>query len=145
MRQQGGMRFTRKAKILIDFLIELIMNDHNGSGSVAAISKKIKVHRNYIGRLLTPLKVAGYISTSTSGICRFIANPEEVTVLQIVKLVDGSASIHALFQPSNPPRNPPRHFSKIWLDMDTEIRNKLNAVTVQDLVDACVKDDADVV
>lgn len=137
MQEQGGLRFTRKTKIIINFLIEILLHDANTSMSVVTISKKIDVHRNYLGSLLTPLKKAGYISTSHKGECRFIANPSTITVLQIVELIDGPVSIHTMFAPICQSQS---NFSRVWGDMNNEICNALNSITVQDVVDAYAKD-----
>lgn len=138
-RCPDGFRITRKTKIVLEFLIELILH---GTASSKA-SKKINVHRNYIGRLLPPLKKAGYITTNTGGGCHFIGNPDEITVLKIVELTEGSISIRALFNQDNLSTKSQRHFPKIWLDMEHEIREKLASVTVQNLVDAYATDAID--
>ena len=140
IKQSGGLRFTHKTKIMIDFLIELLLCDNTNSASVVTISKKLNVHRNYLGRLLDPLKKAGVVSTNYSGGCRFIANPEKITVLQILELVDGPASLHSMFTIKQGHPKTPSNFPELWLGIDREIRNKLNSVTVQDIIDAHVKD-----
>jgi DNA-binding IscR family transcriptional regulator len=102
MRQKGGLRFTRKTKVLIDFLLELIVYDSDKLQSVAEISKRINVHRNYVDPLLEPLKKAGYVSTTNGGNCRFTANPEKITLLKIMEMVDGSVSIQTMFSQDTP-------------------------------------------
>jgi Rrf2 family protein len=136
MRQQTGLRFTRKTKIVVDFLLELIVYASDDLQSIVEISKRINVHRNYADRLLEPLKKAGYISTTNGGDCRFLADPKKITLLEIVEMVDGAVSLQAMFKQDTHDYKKSFCFSNMWGDMDREIREKLQAITVQDLVDA---------
>ncbi len=122
----------------MDFLVELAVHQDEGPLSVHLLCKRVGASYNYISRLLVPLRKAGHITSvkGTSG--GFIINtePDKLTLLDIVDLVDGPAYLMRCLDPHRKcPDEDTCKRMELWVKPNQVMRDALRSITLQNLVD----------
>lgn len=85
------MRLTQKSKYAVRALMELAMNDCGTPLGVAEISRRQRIPERFLEQLLGELRRADILESrrgARGGYC-FAMPKEEITVLDIVELLDG--------------------------------------------------------
>ena len=137
MEDDGGFRFTAKSKVMLTFLAYLALyGDEEKPISLSAICKAVGYSTAYIGRLLTPLREAGYIApvNGVNGGYILKARPEDITLLDVVDTVEGSANLCAcLVDPDFCEKRGDCARWEIWDRINNQVRAAFRSVTLAEL------------
>lgn len=96
------MRLSRKSEYALLALVELSKLPEQTSMKIMDICNKCNIPKKYLEQILLLLKGAGYVKSTrgASGGYRLAKRPEEISVAEIIRLIDGplapvgSASIY---------------------------------------------------
>ncbi|MDA3839792.1 MAG: Rrf2 family transcriptional regulator [Patescibacteria group bacterium] len=88
------MKFSTKSTYGIRAMINLAKNSKEGSLSLAKIAHEEKISLSYLERLFSKLKKAGLVKSErgTNGGYSLTRKPEEISILDIVKTLEGDIS-----------------------------------------------------
>ena len=85
------MRLTQKSKYAVRALMELALNERDCPLGVAEIARRQRIPERFLEQIFGDLRRAGILEShrgAHGGFC-FSVPPEEITVLDIVELLDG--------------------------------------------------------
>jgi len=85
------LRLSKKSKYAVRALMELALNDCGSPLGVYEIARRQHIPERFLEQIFGDLRRAGILEShrgAHGGFC-FAASPEEVTVLDIVKILDG--------------------------------------------------------
>jgi len=132
------MRLTERTDSAFRILMYLAINTEKRS-SIDAIVEKCYAHRSQVVAAVQVLRKAGYIESSagrTGGIWLNMP-PEEITVSEIVKLMENDLQLAACFSNSDKYRCPIKDVCRLKLGLETALEaffGVLDALTVRDLI-----------
>ena len=87
----SGLRLTQKSKYAARALVELALNDCGSPLGVYEIARRQHIPERFLEQIFGELRRANILEShrgAHGGFC-FAASPEEVTVLDIVEILDG--------------------------------------------------------
>ena len=134
------MRLSRKSEYACLALIDLASRHMEGGQSkVREVAERQGIPRGFLVQILLRLKNAGYVRSArgAAGGYRLAKPPEEITVAEVVRLMDGAlapvGSVSRFFYDHTPIEKSPK-----LVALFTEIRNhvarKLETTTLRDLI-----------
>ncbi len=85
------MRLTQKSKYAVRALMELALNERDCPLGVAEIARRQRIPERFLEQIFGDLRRAGILESrrgAHGGFC-FAVSPEEITVLDIVEILDG--------------------------------------------------------
>ncbi|MEA2005124.1 MAG: Rrf2 family transcriptional regulator [Acidobacteriota bacterium] len=85
------MRISRKGEYALRAMIDLSLNFNKGSVQIHEISEKEKIPKKFLEHILLELKKAGLLQSKRGigGGYWLIKPPEEITLAQVIRLIDG--------------------------------------------------------
>lgn len=141
------MRFTQRTEYALKALIELGSRlDARGDGSsdpgipvpCRQIAERQKIPERFCEQVLAELRKGGLIESQrgASGGVRLRRDPAEITVSEIVELVEGPVVTQACLDPFDDDARTQAHsaLQELWLDLQITVRDRLARVTLADLV-----------
>jgi Rrf2 family cysteine metabolism transcriptional repressor len=134
------MRLSRKSEYACLALIDLASRHTEGGHSkVREVAERQGIPRGFLVQILLRLKNAGYVRSArgAAGGYQLAKPPEEITVAEVVRLMDGAlapvGSVSRFFYDHTPIEKSPK-----LVALFTEIRNhvarKLETTTLRDLI-----------
>ncbi|MCL5986328.1 MAG: Rrf2 family transcriptional regulator [Actinobacteria bacterium] len=125
------MKFSIKSEYALRAMVELAINYARGSIQISEIAQRQNIPERYLEQILLLLKRAGLIESARGARGGYSLSklPRDVSLSQIVVTTEGYTSV--------PIKN--TFFSELWEDIRRELNNKLNSITLQDLVDSTLK------
>ena len=87
----SGLRLTQKSKYAVRALMELALNDCGSPLGVYEIARRQRIPERFLEQIFGELRRANILEShrgARGGFC-FAVPPEEVTVLDIVEILDG--------------------------------------------------------
>ena len=137
MKDDGGFKFTAKSKVMLTFLTYLaLFGDEEKPISLSAICKAVGYSTAYVGRLLTPLRNAGYIApvNGVNGGYILKTRPQDITLLDVVDTVEGSANLcTCLVEPDFCEKRDGCARWDIWNRVNSQVRDAFRSVTIAEL------------
>jgi Rrf2 family cysteine metabolism transcriptional repressor len=133
------MKLSRKSEYACLALIDLADRRQEGNVTASSISARKDIPRKYLEQILLILKRAGYVRSvrGAEGGYRLAAEPEEITLAGIFRLMDGalapveSASEHFY---EHTPTEGQKKLSQVFREIRDYIANKLEATTLADII-----------
>ena len=135
------MRLSTKGRYGLKAMVDLALEYENGSFvSTATLARLQDISEAYLERQLTTLKKAGLIESARGafGGSRLARSPEEITVGQILKALEGTTSIIDCVDSSgeHPCKNACSCSARpLWLKLQRRIDDVLNATTLLDMAE----------
>ena len=85
------MRLTQKSKYAVRALVELAVSGHNEPLGVAEIARLQRIPERFLEQILCELRREGLLESrrGAHGGYRFAMPPEEISVLDVVEILDG--------------------------------------------------------
>jgi len=85
------MRLSRRCDYALRVLIDLTQKRGNGPISIRVLAKTNDVPKRFLEQIMIDLKEQGWVAATTGRDCGFqlVADPEQLTVGQIVRFFDG--------------------------------------------------------
>lgn len=133
------MKLTTKSEYSILALIYMARNKKDGFMKIDQICSKCDIPKKYLELLFMILRQNGYIKTKrgTSGGYKLAKAASKISVAEIIRLMDGALaateSVSRYFF-SDTPLAKEKKVVKVFKEIRDYISNKLEAVTLADLV-----------
>ena len=86
------MRLTQKSKYAVRALVEIALSGHEGPLGVAEIARLQRIPERFLEQILCELRREGLLESrrGAHGGYRFAMPPEEISVLDVVEILDGA-------------------------------------------------------
>ena len=132
------MRVTAKSDYALRALIEIARRDDGGPVSAEEIGRLQDIPHGFLQAILADLRRAGVLvaQRGQSGGWRMNKDPDQVTVADVIRAVDGPlVSIYGL-RPEAVEYNPAAAvLQHVWIASRRSLRDVLESVSVQQLAD----------
>ena len=118
-------------------MIDLAENYDKGPTQAKVLAKRQDISVKYLEQLIIPLKKGGYIDSrrGTKGGHLIAKSPDQITVGEIVKLMEGGEIVDCLEAPFECERNKKCHVRRIWQEASDSFYGKLNSITLKQVID----------
>lgn len=137
------MKLSTRSRYSIRILIELAHRNDNKPVQVRAISHSQGISVKYLELLIRTLKKAGLVNSvrGAKGGHLLAKAPEEITMGQIVRLFEGQTDLVAcVSSPQQCARTAQCRVRDIWIEATNAVFEKLDGITIADLVDSEKRD-----
>ena len=132
------MKLSTRSRYGIRLLYELALNYGKGYIFLKDISQRQEISEKYLGQLIIPLRTAGFVNSSRGahGGYSLARDPEKINLYDVVNVLEGSMCIvDCVKEPSVCSRTEICPTRGIWEQFDLSIRNFLEKITLQTLVE----------
>ena len=133
------MKITTKGRYAIHILYDLAVNGTEHPVSVKEMATRQEISVKYTEQIISILNKAGYVSSSRGfqGGYRLTKPLDEYVIGDILRLTEGSlAPVECLATAENPcPKQKKCATIMLWEKVDKAIRDVVDHVTLQDLLD----------
>ena len=133
------MKLTTKSEYTILALLYITRHQDEGFIKMEDICTDCDISKKYLELLLTALKQNQYIKTrrGSQGGYKLAVDPSQVTLAEIVRLMDGALapteSVSEYFY-ANTPLEKEQKILKVFKEIRDYISNRLETITLKDLV-----------
>ncbi|MGM0461310.1 MAG: RrF2 family transcriptional regulator [Fibrobacterota bacterium] len=135
------MRLSTKTRYSLRILVQLAaVADSAGSIKGKVMAQEQEISEPYLEQIMIPLKGAGFVSTirGCNGGYVLNANPEKVTVLDVIELFDGPVQFADCHEKSN--GAPCKRYTTcptthVWDHLSEILRKEAAKITVKELAD----------
>ena len=132
------MKFSQRTEYAIRALVELGRRHGQGPVSAREIARTQKIPARFCEQVLGDLRKAGLLESQrgASGGCWLARDPSEITISEVVDVVEGPVVTQACLDPFDDDARTQAHsaIQELWLELQITIRDRLSRVTVGDLV-----------
>jgi Rrf2 family cysteine metabolism transcriptional repressor len=133
------MRLSRKSEYALLALVDLARRYEKGRAKIIEISEHNGIPKKYLEQIFLQLKGAGYVRSirGASGGYELAKNPSEITLAEIIRLIDGplasvgSASLY-FFEHTPIERN--EKLLSVFKEIRDIVANKLENTTLNQLI-----------
>jgi Rrf2 family cysteine metabolism transcriptional repressor len=133
------MRLSRKSEYALLALVDLARRYEKGRAKIIEISEHYGIPKKYLEQIFLQLKGAGYVRSirGASGGYELAKNPSEITLAEIIRLIDGplasvgSASLY-FFEHTPIERN--EKLLSVFKEIRDIVANKLENTTLNQLI-----------
>ena len=133
------MRLSRKSEYALLALVDLASRYQKGRAKIIEISERNGIPKKYLEQIFLQLKGAGYVRSirGASGGYELAKNPSEITLAEIIRLIDGplasvgSASLY-FFEHTPIERN--EKLLSVFKEIRDIVANKLENTTLNQLI-----------
>ncbi len=132
------MKLSTRTRYGLRAMVELASHGSTAPIMVRKIAEKQQISKKYLDIIFTTLKLAGLVRAIRGATGGFLLTraPEEIRVSQIVEALEGTLSpVECCSNPQLCDRAEGCAARVLWVDLETAIRNTLEALTLQDLVE----------
>lgn len=131
------MKLSTRSRYGTRLMIDLAEHGFNHFVQLKDVAKREGISLKYLEQIVIPLKKANYLVSArgAGGGYKLARSPEEITVGEIVALLEGGKSIvHCSTDPEVCDRSPSCLTRKLWMETAEVLFGKLNSVTLSSLV-----------
>ncbi len=132
------MKISTKGRYGLRILLDLALHDGEEPRLIRDIAESQQISPKYISRLIIDLRRAGLVRSirGSKGGFRLAQKPEAVTLLEVMEVMEGPLSIVDCVQsPRRCERNEACVTREIWNRVNTEIRESMRKITLQEIID----------
>ena len=125
------MKFSIKSEYALRAMVELAISYAKGPTQINEIAQRQNIPERYLEQILLLLKRTGLIESARGVHGGYSLNrlPRDISLSQILVTTEGYTSV--------PVKN--TFFPELWEGIKKELNNKLNSVTLQDMVDSILQ------
>jgi len=133
------MKLSKKSEYACLALIDLSENYSNDYIKIVDIANNWSIPKKFLEQILLILKTSGYVKSKkgSDGGYKLIKNPEQITLAEIIRLMDGALapveSASKYFY-ENTPIEQHKKLINIFIDIRDYISDKLENITFGDLI-----------
>ena len=132
------MKISTKGRYGLRILLDLALNDSEKPRMIRDISESQHISEKYISRLIIELRKAGMVKSirGSKGGYRISREPKEITLLDVVEVMEGPVSIVDCVSARDCcPRIASCVTREIWTELNSQIREALQKITLQEIID----------
>ena len=132
------MKISTKGRYGLRIMVDLASNAGDKPRMVSDICKAQGLSPKYAGRLILKLKNAGMISSvrGAGGGYRLKRQPRRISILEIIEAMEGDINIvDCVNCPKKCARSKNCAARSIWCTLNKKIRDDLESVSLQDVLD----------
>lgn len=132
------MKISTKGRYGVRILLDLARHENGNPRLIRDIAESQQISEKYISRLIIDLRRAGIVRSirGAKGGFRLAKSPREVTLLDIVEVMEGPlAIVDCVRTPEKCPRNQRCVSREIWNNLNSDIRESMRKVTLQDIIE----------
>ena len=133
------MKISTKGRYGVRILLDLARHENGNPRLIRDIAESQQISEKYISRLIIDLRRAGMVCSirGAKGGFRLAKNPREVTLLDIVEVMEGPLSIvDCVRTPEKCLRSQHCVTREIWDHLNAEIRESMRKVSLQDIIES---------
>ncbi len=138
------MKLSTRSRYGARLMVDLALHYNQGPVQLSEISKRQDISVKYLEQILIPLKKAGYVVTvrGPKGGYMLADPPEEITMAQIVELLEGRRNLVAcMANPEICSRSDVCITKNLWEELTEMIYEKLESITLADLAEKARRKD----
>jgi len=131
------MKLSTRTRYGLRAMIELASFGSSGPLMVRKIAEKQQISKKYLDIIFTSLKLAGLVRAIRGAAGGFLLTraPEEIRVSEIVEALEGAlAPVECCQSPELCDRSNVCAAQRLWIRLETAIRDTLEGVSLADLV-----------
>ena len=131
------MRLSTRSRYGTRLMIDLAEHGFDKFVQLKDVAKRQGISLKYLEQIVIPLKKADYLLSArgAGGGYRLARSPEEITVGEIVALLEGGKSItHCATDPEVCDRAQSCLTRNLWIETAEVLFGKLDSVTISDLI-----------
>lgn len=133
------MKISTKGRYALRLMLDLAINYTGEMVSIKDVAVRQEISEKYMEQIIAPLKKAGFVRSmrgAQGGYC-LARDPKEYTVGMILRLTEGSmAPVDCLDGDVNSCNRASGCVTlRLWTMLDEAVRNVIDNVTLQDLVE----------
>ena len=131
------MKISTKGRYGLRILLDLAIHDSGAPRLIRGIAQSQQISEKYISRLIIALRKGGMVRSirGAHGGFRLKKSPPEISLLEVVEAMEGPlAIVDCVRSPAKCCRIETCPTRSIWSDLNTEIRDRMRAVTLQDII-----------
>jgi len=132
------MKISTKGRYGLRILLDLALHENDTPRLIRDIARSQQISEKYISRLIIDLRRGGMVRSirGAKGGFRIAKEPREITLLDIVEVMEGPLSIvDCVRVPEKCMRNDKCAAHEIWHKLNSEIRESMRKVTLQDIIE----------
>jgi len=138
------VKLSTRSRYGARLMVDLALHYNQGPVQLSEISKRQDISVKYLEQILIPLKKAGYVVTvrGPKGGYMLADPPEEITMAQIVELLEGRRNLVAcMANPEICSRSDVCITKNLWEELTEMIYEKLESITLADLAEKARRKD----
>ena len=133
------MRLSRKSEYALLALVDLACRYGKGRAKIIEISERNGIPKKYLEQIFLQLKGAGYVRSirGASGGYELAKNPSEITLAEIIRLIDGPLSAvgsASLYFYEHTPIERNVKLLSVFKEIRDIVANKLENTTLNQLI-----------
>ncbi len=131
------MKISTKGRYGLRIMLDLARNSGNTPRMVSDICAEQNLSTKYVGRLILKLRGCGMIESVRGAKGGYIIKrlPKHITLLEIIETMEGKISLVGCVGCPKKCKNSESCLPReIWRDLNEKIRNDLQAITLQDIL-----------
>jgi Rrf2 family protein len=133
------MKISFKGDYALKIILDLAINFGNEKVQIKDISKRQDIPFKYLQQLILHLRSAGYVKTKTGpqGGVSLAKSPKQITVGEIIRLIEGTTSPIACVNDLSDTRCADERrcvFRCLWIEIRDKINEVVDNTTFEDLV-----------
>ena len=132
------MKISTKGRYGVRILLDLALHEGNTPRMIRDISESQQISEKYISRLIIALRRANMVRSirGAKGGFRLARKPEELTLLDIVEVMEGPlAIVDCVRSPEKCGRNGQCATREVWDRLNSGIREAMRKVTLADMIE----------
>jgi len=131
------MKISTKGRYAVRCMLNLAVNQTDGSVSVSKIAEQEKISSNYIEQLFLKLKEKNLVKSvrGRSGGYKLAGAPGKITMAQVIEAVEGPIVAVDCVRSRNCERYEGCITKYLWELLSDKIKEALDKTTLQDLLD----------
>ena len=140
------MKISTKGRYGLRILIDLATHDNSIPRLIRDIAQAQQISEKYISRLVIDLRRAGLIRSirGVNGGFHLAKKPEEITLLEVIETMEGPVSVVECVNARHKcDRNSSCGARTIWQQLNENIRNMMQNITLAEILQAYQDPDKD--
>ena len=132
------MKLSTRGRYGTRMMLDLAQHYDEGPVQIGEIARRLDISVKYLEQLIIPLKKAHFITSvrGPKGGHMLCVSPEEVTVGEIVKVLEGGIDLtDCIENPDICPRSPTCVTRDIWTEATEAMYDKLNSITLANMIE----------
>ncbi len=132
------MKISTRGRYGVRILLDLALNEQETPRMIREIAESQKISEKYISRLIIELRRAGLVQSvrGSRGGYRLAQRPADLTLLKIIETMEGPIRlVECLSTPEYCQQSDDCVARSVWDLVNHDIRQKLESLTLQDLLD----------
>lgn len=133
------MKISTKGRYALRMMVDLAQNRTKGFISLKDISERQGISKKYLELIVASFHSSGLLSATRGfqGGYQLAKSPDQITVGEILRITEGSLAPVACLEndPIGCERRGECATLFVWCELDRRIKEYLNSVTLQDIVD----------